>query len=423
MARGLATRRWTPTAATTIRTAPTLTALTPTPTAKTRASQGALYRCIEPLAADEFFGSFWEKEPLVLPRAEAGRFTDLLSTEDIERLLCSGGLRYPAFRLVKAGAHIGLHEYTTDVSWRPHPFTATADPGRIAEEFARGATIVLQALHHNWLPVARFCRELEAELGHPAQANAYYTPRRSQGFGVHHDTHDVFCLQISGEKRWLVYAPLLELPLKHQRYSPELGRHGDPIADLTVKAGDTLYLPRGWLHEALTSETDSLHITVGVVTYTWLDAVKAALAECEADVEFRRAVPEDGTEEVDLAARLAERLRPDDVSARKRRRLVETRRPILEGQLSAVAALESLDLDTEVERRPTVLAEIEETTLLFEGTRLAFPARLQEELEAIFSAEGPFTARDLPGPLDDEGRLVLVRRLIREGFLRHTGVE
>jgi ribosomal protein L16 Arg81 hydroxylase len=410
-------------AATTIRTEPTLTALTPTPTGKTRASQSALDRCIGPLAAEEFFGSYWERKPLVLPRAEAGRFTDLLSAEDIERLVCSGGLRYPAFRLVEVGAQIALHEYTTDVSWRPHPFTGTADPRRIAEEFARGATLVLQALHHNWLPLALFCRELEAELGHPAQANAYYTPRRSQGFGVHHDTHDVFCLQVSGEKRWLVYEPLLELPLKHQCYSRELGDHGEPIADLTLEPGDTLYLPRGWLHEALTSEADSLHITVGVVTYTWLDAVKAALAECEEDVEFRRAVPEDGATEAGITARLAERLAPGEVAARKRRRLVETRRPILDGQLSEVAAIDSLDPETEVERRPTVLAQLEGTTLLFEGRRLTFPARLQEELGAIFGAEEPFTAGDLPGPLDDEGRLVLVRRLIREGFLRRTAGE
>jgi hypothetical protein len=33
-------------------------------------------------------------------------------------------------------------------------------------------------------------------------------------------------------------------------------------------------------------------------------------------------------------------------------------------------------------------------------------------------ATGRFTARGLPGGLDDAGRLVLVRRLIREGFLR-----
>jgi ribosomal protein L16 Arg81 hydroxylase len=30
------------------------------------------------------------------------------------------------------------------------------------------------------------------------------------------------------------------------------------VLELTLRAGDTLYLPRGWLHDALTSETDSL---------------------------------------------------------------------------------------------------------------------------------------------------------------------
>jgi hypothetical protein len=281
---------------------------------------------------------------------------------------------------------------------------------------------VLQALHHNWLPLARFCRALEADLGHPVQANAYYTPRRSQGFGVHHDTHDVFCLQVSGEKRWLLYQPVLELPLKHQRYSADLGERGEPVGDLTLGPGDTLYLPRGWLHEALTSETDSLHITIGVVVYTWLDAVKAALAECEQDVDFRRAVPEDGQLDVDLAVRLAERLTPEAVARRKRRRFVETRRAILDGQMSEVAALESVDLDTELERRPTVLADLEGSTIVFEGKRVSFPERVAEELEAVVAADGPFTAGELPGSLDEQGRLVLVRRLIREGFLRRNGV-
>ena len=85
-------------------------------------------------------------------------------------------------------------------------------------EFEEGATIVLQALHHTWEPLARFCRSLEQLLEHPAQANAYFTPRDSQGLAVHHDTHDVFVLQVAGENRWLVYEPALSLPLKSQRY-------------------------------------------------------------------------------------------------------------------------------------------------------------------------------------------------------------
>ncbi len=37
---------------------------------------------------------------------------------------------------------------------------------------------------------------------------------------------------------------------------------------------------------------------------------------------------------------------------------------------------------------------------------------------ACFEADEPFLPSELPGDLDDAGRLVLVRRLVREGFLR-----
>jgi hypothetical protein len=339
---------------------------------------------------------------------------------DVERLVCSGALRYPAFRLVKEGGQIGLSEYASDLRWRPQAFAGVADPDRVAAAFEQGATIVLQALHLNRTPVARFCRALEAELGHPAQANSYYTPRRSQGFAVHHDTHDVFVLQVAGEKQWRIYDPLWELPLKDQRYSKSLGEHGPPVLELTLRPGDTLYLPRGWLHDALTSETDSLHLTVGVNVHTWLDAIRAALDECEEDVEFRRSVPENGELGTDLVERLAARLAPEDVARRARTRFVDTRRPILEGQLEEVRALGSITVETPLERRPTVIAALHGTTLSFEGKRVSFPERVREELDAMLAAEQPFTAGELPGDLDNESRVVLVRRLIREGFLRRS---
>ncbi len=313
-----------------------------------------------------------------------------------------------------------MSEYTSDLPWRPDPFTRTADPDQVAAAFEAGVTIVLQALHLNWLPVARFCRALEAELGHPAQANSYYTPRHSQGFAVHHDTHDVFVLQVAGEKHWRVYEPLLELPLKHQRYSKSLGEHGPPVLELTLRAGDTLYLPRGWLHDALTSETDSLHVTVGINIVTWADALRAALAESEEDIELRGSVPEDGTLDADLLERLGERLGAEDVARRTRARFVNSRRPILDGQLEEVRALGSLTVETPLERRATVIADLEGTTLSFEGKHVAFPEHAREEVEALFSAEEPFTAAALPGGLDGDSRLVLVRRLIREGFLQRS---
>jgi Cupin superfamily protein len=411
-------RRRTPTATTP--TGPTGTTPTPTPTPKTRASGEALACCVEPIDAAEFLADYWEQQPLAVPRDEPGRFDDLISVADVERLVGSGSLRYPGFRLVKEGGQIGLAEYASDLPWRPHAFTGSADADRVADAFSAGATIVLQGLHLNWTPLAKFCRALEADLGHAAQANAYYTPRGSQGFAVHHDTHDVFVLQVAGEKHWRIYDPLLELPLKKQRYSKALGEHGSPMLELTLRAGDTLYLPRGWLHDALTSETDSLHVTVGVNVHTWIDAVRLALDECEGDVEFRRSVPADGELETDLLDRLAARLDGADVARRARARLVGSRRPILDGQMEEVRALGSLTVDTLLERRATVIADLDETTLSFEGKHVSVPEHARPELEAIYEADGPFTAADLPGELDDEGRLVLIRRLIREGFVRRS---
>jgi cupin superfamily protein len=396
----------------------TRTRATPTPTQKTRAS--ALARTLAPVPGEEFLAERWEKKPLVVPRAEEGRFDDLLSVTDVERLLTSGGLRFPGFRLAKAGAKLEVSSYTKDLSWRPSPFTGTADVERVLAEFEEGATIVLQALHLNWPPLAEFCRSLEAELGHPVQANAYFTPRSAQGLPVHHDTHDVFSLQVAGEKRWLVYQPAWELPLKHQRYKAEtMGEPGDPVLDVTLQAGDTLYLPRGWLHEAKTSETDSLHITVGVNVYTWTDAFRAALDSCAGEVGFRRSPGGEGAD--DLLARLAEQLAPERVERRRRRKLVRTRRPILGGQLSQLRVLDELDLDTVLERRPTVIFDLVGTKLSFEGKDVAFPDEAAEELAFAVQAEEPFTAADLPGDLDDEGRLVLVSRLVREGFLLVSG--
>ena len=191
------------------------------------------------------------------------------------------------------------------------------------------------------------------------QANAYYTPRGSQGFAVHHDTHDVLVLQVAGEKRWLLYEPLLELPLKHQRYSPALGEHGEPTDDLVLRAGDTLYLPRGWLHQAETSATDSLHLTIGITAHTWLDARegRARRVRGRARVPARRRGRRGRTASSTSSPSSSS---PSGCERRRRRRFLDSRRPIREDGLSQLRALERLDAETLLERRETVIADLEE---------------------------------------------------------------
>jgi Cupin superfamily protein len=375
---------------------------------------------VEPLDEAVFLAEYWERRPLVVERDEPGRYDDLLTEEEVERLICSGGLRYPGFRLVKAGEQLSVPSYTVDLPWRPTRFTAMADVDRVLAEWERGATIVLQGLHLTRPELGAFARSLERTFRSPAQVNAYYTPRAAQGLPVHHDTHDVFVLQIAGEKRWLVYEPALELPLKNQKYASGLGAPGEPIHDLVLRPGDMLYLPRGWLHEALTSDSDSLHLTVGVNVVTWLDAFRAALEECGDELGFRHSIQDGDPNE--LVEVLRSRLTAPDVERRAAEKLARTRRPIRDGQLAQLRAVDELDAETELERRPTVLAVTAEhnssVVLVFEGKELTFPAHAADELRGLLELDEPFTAADLPGSLDEDGRLVLIRRLVREGLLR-----
>jgi hypothetical protein len=184
-------------ATTTAPTAATRTGPTATPTAPTRASRPpspAASSRSAPRSFSRTTGSS-SRSPCRAAR-RAGSTTSSPSPTSSgwsPRAACAR----PGCAWSRKGETIPERQYATDISWRPKPFLGTVEPDRVANAFAEGATIVLQALHHTWLPLARFCRELEAELGAGVQANSYYTPRRSQGFAVHHDTHDVFVLQVA----------------------------------------------------------------------------------------------------------------------------------------------------------------------------------------------------------------------------------
>lgn len=408
-------------------TTPATTAASPEPASAPSASPeaDALALTLAPVEASEFLADHWERQPLVVARDDPQRFRHILAPEDVEKLVCETRIRVPGFRLVKEGAQLPLAGYTEDIAWRPGSFSGTPVVERVAEELARGATLVLQALHLHWPAAALYCRGLEAALGCPVQANAYLTPATSRGFAVHHDTHDVFVLQVSGRKSWRVYEPVLELPLKQQRWSPRLGDPGPPTEAFTLEAGQTLYLPRGWPHEATTSEDESLHLTIGLHPTTRMDALRMALDSCADDPEFRRSLAADGTLPEDLLERLAARLEPGEVARRARRRFVAGRRPVLHDQLSQVRDLDGLAATDQVERRPTVIAELEEagsaTVLVFEGKEIRFPPKAAPAVRVAARTGHRFRAADLPGPLDEAGRLVLVRRLVREGFLRRAG--
>jgi hypothetical protein len=389
-----------------------------------------LTRVIDPIPPDEFFAQYWEQQPLIVQREDRGYYDGLLSMADVDHIISGTGLRYPALRLVKTGASIPTSSYTRDLPWGGDVFTRVVDADRVFAEYQAGATIVLQALHRSWRPLGLFCRDLERLFHYPVQTNIYLTPPSAQGFAAHYDTHDVFVLQMAGAKHWRIYDSPVPLPDKTTPYSAK-GPQARLMQEVDLQAGDLIYLPRGYVHEALTSDRESLHVTVGVIAVTWGDLLADALAALrKRDPRFRQSVPMDSATVADrlpalrdafgaLAQALGEQTDVAGLIDQTADRFMMGRPPLLAGRLAELNSLGTLDAQTPVRRRRGLIYRLTEqgdtVTLRYEGKTLTLPGYVAPALRFAAAQDG-FRAADVPG-LDAAGRLVLVRRLVKEGFL------
>ena len=132
------------------------------------------------------------------PHRPGASWSALLSLDDVDHLLTSTAIRTPSVRLAQDGTVLPESSYTRGATLAGKPLTGLVDARKALALFDDGATVVLQGLHRYWPPLTALVAELELELGHPCQANAYLTPPGSQGFAVHSDTHDVFVFQTAG---------------------------------------------------------------------------------------------------------------------------------------------------------------------------------------------------------------------------------
>ncbi|MBW8730290.1 MAG: cupin-like domain-containing protein [Terrabacter sp.] len=387
-----------------------------------------------PFAADEFARDHWAHTPVVTRAADlpAG-VLDLFGEDSVDELVSRRGLRAPFLRVAKGGRTLGDREFTQGGGVGASVADQVSDD-KLLGLFADGATIVLQGLHRTWGPLIDFTQQLAEELGHPVQANAYVTPSQNTGFSDHYDVHDVFVLQMGGEKRWRVRPPVHDSPLRdepwtdHRAEIEEAGRRA-PDHEFTLRPGDVLYLPRGWVHSATALGGVSTHLTLGIHVWTRRhvadELVSIALADISRDervraslgvaptgfdheaiapdVELVRTALVRALGEIDMATVV------DALEARAR----GAQRPAPLGPLAQVAAAEALRDDTLLHLRPHVAPRLVPTGL--------GPATLRSRL-ADFAVEphevGTFVALVAGGVLRaDMVGLELARRLMLAGLL------
>lgn len=369
----------------------------------------------------QFLSEFYEQEPLIYQGGDPERFDVLLTLARLNDRLAEMDLRDGMVEMTNARSPIDRSSYVDN---------GLVDRVALARGYRNGATIVVNQLQHSDKRLADFCRSLEQAFSCHIQTNIYLTPPHEQGFRTHYDSHDVFILQVEGEKTWRLYNEPAASPYRGEKF--QAGEHdaGEPSHSFVLRKGDCAYIPRGYFHDASNlAEAPSLHITVGLIARTWADLMLEAVSEvCLQDRAFRKCLPHDYAKpEFDpsvlkphfreLVSRLARTIDHTNAWDTLSEAFIRSREPDISGSIASNQA--DSDVTYVSGRAFTRLVEAGEgSRVLGPGSDFRFGRAPVVLVRRILSGE-PFTLRDLAHPEAKD----VVERLMTAGLVKMDGAK
>jgi len=377
-----------------------------------------------PLTSEQFYTDYFEKKYLHIAREnQSTYYSALLNQDKIDQILGGRLFRFPALRLTKFGQEVNSSQYTND---------KFVDMSLVYKHFLDGFTIILNAMHEQDPDLGALVGKLSQITGHPFQTNVYITPPNSQGFPAHYDSHDVFILQVAGSKTWRIYKENpIELPTKLLEFQSEVHKPSESLEEVHLSEGDLLYIPRGYMHDATTSESLSAHVTLGWLGFTWTDLmVQMILDFSKTNPSARRFLPNvksiNPAETVvyfkDLIEKFSETVDLENAMNQFRQQLNSNLNFNIPNILKNTLGYHSLDLSTPLIKRKDLIFDLSikanEVVMSWSSKEINFPEFTYNTLKFIHHLATPFSGKDLPEDLDDEGKLVLLKRLMKEGVIR-----
>ncbi|MGV3489800.1 MAG: cupin domain-containing protein [Devosia sp.] len=380
---------------------------------------------LDPFGKKTFFDEIWQKRPQLLVRMQPGRFDGLFGRREVERIIEFGQPRPPSIRLASAA-----NQEKVEV---PFLSNGRINIDRIRKLYGSGQTIILNSVEDFDPSVAQLARSIETEMGARVQVNSYLTPPAAQGFKAHYDTHDVLVVQIEGKKLWKVYGADSACPLNEMvNGDPRISSSAQPPEELLLSAGDVLYIPRGWVHEASTHESASLHLTLGLHPPLGKDLLISAVEGLVAKHrELREALPigalTDPRNRAALEARFARLVALLSAGASALgaaeaidEQMLQRGRSGGDGRLfEDVVQLGGLTRETVLQRRTNmpcrVIEEDQAVTLRFSNGVIRGPSALGAAMDFVVSRKEPFSVADLPG-LSEDHQLLVASSLVADGL-------
>ena len=257
---------------------------------------------LAPVTPERFFAEHHDKAPLHV-RGTPEKFAQVLSWRGINRLLDMSHIwTHTSLKLVLDSQTIPAEQYCVRATGRDAGANVMQpDARRVQEWIARGASVVMNDVDSLTPGLASVSNTLEAAGFGKSQANVYISWQSHKAFRTHYDTHDVWAVQVEGEKTWNIWEGRAEWPIAHPVFKSQTQEHHDQARGklreaVLMKPGDLLYLPRGWYHDALAEAPASVHIAYGVHAPLGMDLMNILVERVLYDAEFRKPLPrQDGT--------------------------------------------------------------------------------------------------------------------------------
>jgi hypothetical protein len=250
---------------------------------------------VAPLGTEAFLKKYWLKNFVHIP-GRAGRFTELLTWSELNAILEQHRLTPPRLKLYKDGQPLDPAQYLTPTMFG----VPRLDAGGLTASLAQGASLILDDIQEMAPRVRALMQSFQDTLHTDAYANLYAGWHSQKAFQLHWDSQEAFVIQLTGRKRWRIYEPTRLHPLKNDIEAPAQPT-GNPAWEGVLADGDTLYLPRGWWHEAFPLDEPSLHLTISPTPPTALDYLGWVMSQLRRNGELRASLPVDAKAQGEIA--------------------------------------------------------------------------------------------------------------------------
>jgi Cupin superfamily protein len=287
-------------------------------------------------SAETFMACHWGSKEYFCASGDRAPGMQLPSATEILEMLDGVSLDPADVRLTSPEiGPISSHLWTETPVMGTYVGSRTIRPAEVAKRAREGSSVVIHDFQRYSASVRRTCESLAAKLRTPARAVVFVTPPEKAGLKVHLDPWEIFAVQITGIKEWVVYPQQRPVSQLGKTFSEvPAGAAGKTFA---LHPGDCLYVPAGSPH-ATRALTDgiSIHISFGIEPLYWRQIIDHLISEALKDSRFEGAVPAGWPGEFPLHAELQQRLH------------------VLSDQLGAVADADSIDRFLEARWRGTI---------------------------------------------------------------------